>query len=317
MEQEFYSNGKLLLTGEYAVLDGALALAVPTRYGQSLSIKEVDPPQLIWESRDENGHIWFENVFDLNRFPSPTLLPNNNPIAETLLKILGEAQKLNPDFLAMGKGYQVEAQLSFPRNWGLGSSSTLINNIAQWAQIDAFELLWNAFSGSGYDIACAQHDHPILYRLKRGIRHSEHTETAGRSVAEVQKVHFNPPFQSKLYFVHLNRKQDSREGIATYRKMDFDKPHLLQRISEITQQTVSSQSLSEFESLMMEHETLLSRILKMPTVKESLFPDFKGAIKSLGAWGGDFIIASGDESTPSYFKKKGYKTILPYSKIIL
>ncbi len=315
--KSFYSNGKLLLTGEYAVLDGALALAVPTRYGQSLSIKKVDLPQLIWKSRDENGKIWFENVFDLNRFPSPAILPKNNPVAETLLKILREAQKLNPDFLRMGNGYQVEAQLTFPRNWGLGSSSTLINNIAQWAHVDAFELLWKAFSGSGYDIACAQHDHPILYRLKSEMRHSDMTEPAGRPVAEVKKVNFNPPFQAKLYFVHLNKKQDSRDGIATYRKMDFDKPHLLQQISEITQKTVSCKTLPDFESLMTEHETLLSGILQMPTVKESLFPDFKGAIKSLGAWGGDFIIASGDDRIPSYFKKKGYKTILPYSMMVL
>ncbi|MEQ3661167.1 MAG: GHMP kinase, partial [Flavobacterium sp.] len=39
MKQTYYSNGKLLLTGEYVVLDGAKALAVPTKFGQSLSIE--------------------------------------------------------------------------------------------------------------------------------------------------------------------------------------------------------------------------------------------------------------------------------------
>ena len=38
MEKTFYSNGKLLLTGEYVVLDGATALAIPTKYGQYLEI---------------------------------------------------------------------------------------------------------------------------------------------------------------------------------------------------------------------------------------------------------------------------------------
>ena len=38
--QTFYSNGKLLLTGEYVVLDGAKALAVPTRFGQNLIVKK-------------------------------------------------------------------------------------------------------------------------------------------------------------------------------------------------------------------------------------------------------------------------------------
>ena len=31
----FYSNGKLLITGEYVILDGALSLAVPSLLGQS------------------------------------------------------------------------------------------------------------------------------------------------------------------------------------------------------------------------------------------------------------------------------------------
>ena len=41
MEKTYYSNGKLLLTGEYVVLDGAEALAVPTRFGQNLTVKQV------------------------------------------------------------------------------------------------------------------------------------------------------------------------------------------------------------------------------------------------------------------------------------
>ena len=40
--QTFYSNGKLLLTGEYLVIDGAKALAIPTQKGQSLSVKETE-----------------------------------------------------------------------------------------------------------------------------------------------------------------------------------------------------------------------------------------------------------------------------------
>jgi hypothetical protein len=51
-------------------------------------------------------------------------------------------------------GYNITTHLNFPKKWGLGTSSTLINNIAQWLQIDAFTLLNNSFGGSGYDIAC-------------------------------------------------------------------------------------------------------------------------------------------------------------------
>lgn len=311
MAQSFYSNGKLLLTGEYAVLDGALSLAVPTKYGQSLSVTEIDAPQLQWESRDEQGKIWFEGIFDLS---APEHIPKarssffpsqeGNDTAQTLSKILREAQKSNPDFLRDGRGYKVETQLTFPRDWGLGSSSTLINTIAQWAEVDPYELLWNTFSGSGYDIACAQNDHPILYCLRDGK-------------PNVTEVNFNPPFQDRMYFIHLNKKQNSREGIAQYRSMDFDKLLLVQKMSEITQNIVSCKRISVFELLMTEHETLLSEILQIPTVKESLFPDYKGAIKSLGAWGGDFILAAGDKETPSYFEKLGYGTVIPYSEMVL
>ena len=42
----FRSNGKLLLSGEYLVLFGAEALAIPLRYGQTLDITVNDYPIL-------------------------------------------------------------------------------------------------------------------------------------------------------------------------------------------------------------------------------------------------------------------------------
>ena len=43
----YYSNGKLLITGEYVVLDGATALAIPTKYGQSLCVSKLAPVKLV------------------------------------------------------------------------------------------------------------------------------------------------------------------------------------------------------------------------------------------------------------------------------
>ena len=37
---DYYSCGKLLITAEYLVLKGAKGLAIPTKYGQKLSIKK-------------------------------------------------------------------------------------------------------------------------------------------------------------------------------------------------------------------------------------------------------------------------------------
>lgn len=312
MIERFYSNGKLLLTGEYVVLDGALSLAVPTKYGQGMTVKETDTRQLLWKSLNEKGEVWFEGVFDLDqplRIPDALCAPlpsqeEGRRITETLVKILDEAKKLNTAFLSAQTGYEVETRLDFPRNWGLGTSSTLINNIAQWAGVDAYELLWKSFSGSGYDIACAQRNGPILYQLKN-------------NVPLVKEAVFDPPFKDRLYFVFLNKKQNSREGIAHYRKASFDKGHIVRQVSEIAHRIISCTDISVFESLILEHETLLAHVLGVPTIKESLFPDFDGAIKSLGAWGGDFIWAVGNENTPVYFNDKGFKTSIPYPKMVL
>ena len=61
----------------------------------------------------------------------------------------------------------------------------------------------------------------------------------------------------------------------------------------------------------------MSVILETPTIKNVLFPDFNGTIKSLGAWGGDFAMVIASENPTEYFIKKGYNTIIPYDKMIL
>lgn len=306
MIKQYYSNGKLLITGEYLVLDGAQSLAVPTLYGQSLSIKETRDRLLTWKSLDEKGRPWFKNSYELEglgHVSNNMVSEETMAISNTLKKILSEAQKLNPRFLTAAQGYEITTALNFPREWGLGSSSTLISNIAQWAQIDAYTLLWNAFSGSGYDIACAQSNSPITYQLKNNS-------------PIVQSVAFNPSFKNNLYFVHLNQKQDSREGIAQYRKKEFNNFSAISQINSITQRVLICTRLPQFEKLIEKHEAIIGDILGMPPVKERLFPDYKGSIKSLGAWGGDFILATGNKTTPDYFGKKGYDTVIPYSRMI-
>ena len=64
--KNFRSTGKLLLTSEYVVLDGAKALALPTKFGQSLSISPNNKGNISWQSYDENNKIWFEAFLPLN-----------------------------------------------------------------------------------------------------------------------------------------------------------------------------------------------------------------------------------------------------------
>ena len=299
-----------MLTGEYLVLEGASALAVPTKFGQDLSVEKIKEPQLIWGSFTNTGDCWFEAVFELPklRLVQATFKSDSDGsadfIAETLQDILLESRKLNPEFLKSEHGFQVKTNLTFPRDWGLGTSSTLINNIAQWAKVDAFQLLWNSFSGSGYDIANAKYNSPILYEVKNQ-----------KSV--IKKVDFTPSFSDQLFFIHLNKKQDSKDGIARFKEKREKINNEIQLVSEISRQLIKQQKLSEFEKLIHEHEKIISSIIELPTVKESIFPDYFGTLKSLGAWGGDFILATGNKDTPQYFKTKGYTTILRYSDMVL
>jgi mevalonate kinase len=301
MKKEFYSNGKLLLSGEYAILDGALGLAIPTSYGQSLEVTPTSSGLLVWTSLDEDGNSWFTATFDLSNLK--ILSTSDEAMSKTLANLLLEANAQNPLLLTDSDGFEITTQLTFPRSWGLGTSSTLINNLAQWGRVDAYQLLWNAFGGSGYDIACAQHNSPITYQLVEGK-------------PKVETIAFDPIFKDSLYFVHLNQKQSSKEAIANYKNRQFDRPKLIKEISSITNRMMESSTLSGFESLMAEHENLLGEVLQQKPVKQRLFPDYFGMIKSLGAWGGDFVLATGDEKTVSYFKDKGYPTIISYSRMI-
>ena len=303
MEQTFYSNGKLLITGEYLVLDGAKGLALPTKYGQYLKVTSGELGKIQWASFDSDNSIWFEETFSFNEIINFNVTDKLSE-RETLIKILHEAHLLNTGLLNSSIGFTVSTVLTFPKLWGLGTSSTLINNIAQWFQIDAFELLKNSFGGSGYDIACAQNNSPILYQLINGL-------------PMVEKVNFNPNFTDCIYFVYLNKKQSSKTAIDNYYKNQKNLEANLPIINEITLAVLNSNSMAEFSTLLNKHEGIMSTILELPVVKEGLFADFNGSIKSLGAWGGDFVMVVSKNNPTSYFENKGFKTIVPYKDMIL
>jgi mevalonate kinase len=304
MKTTYYSNGKLLITGEYLVLDGAEALALPTKFGQNLILENDSDHEIKWESFDFDERIWFEDTIPFSEIINNTASKIEN-VKTTLINILHEAYLLNPDFIDSSEGYKVSTHLTFPKNWGLGTSSTLLNNIAQWAKIDAFTLLKNSFGGSGYDIACAQNNTPIIYRLDQNY-------------PAVDVVDFNPEFSENIHFVYLNKKQNSRVAINAY--YNNKNAHLAKNIADnnkITEAIVNAKTLKEFASAVEKHEIHLSAILELQTIKEIAFPDFNGVVKSLGAWGGDFVMAISKENPRDYFVSRGYETILSYNEMIL
>lgn len=313
--KQFYSNGKLLLTGEYLVLDGAKSLALPCKYGQSLEIHPLQEEKLVWESFTDKNELWLQVEFDLPRLRiiSETFDSEqeggNDSLATKLQEILLEARKMNPNFLNTKEGFYIKSKLDFPRNWGLGSSSTLVNNIAQWAKINAFTLQFTTFGGSAYDIACAQNDTPILYQLND-------------KKPNVEAVNFNPSFKEQLYFVHLNKKQNSREGIKQYREYQKMRPldsarGDIKSISTLTDEFVKATSSKDLNKVLAEHERIIASIIQQEPIQKRLFSDYFGQTKSLGAWGGDFILATGNQDTPNYFKSKGFDTVIRYKDMVL
>ena len=312
--KRYYSHGKLLITGEYLVLDGALSLAIPTKFGQDLKVESHPFGELHWLSLGADGKVWFEETFKIQTNEILKQVQNDDPISNRLLQILHAAKDLNPDFLSDNNGYKITTQLEFPKNWGLGTSSTLINNISNWADINPYDLLQLTFGGSGYDIACAETNEPITYKIDHDeILNQAHDDKK----IKIQSANFNPSFKSNLYFVHLNQKQNSREGIAQYRANTSDLKQEIEEINHITTAMIDCDTLEHFQQLINQHEQIISKIIKQKPVKEHLFNDFDGSIKSLGAWGGDFVLVASKDNPHNYFENKGFSTVIEYNKMIL
>ena len=294
---KFYSSGKILLSGEYLVLDGAVGLGLPCNYGQYLEVLPGLDNTHKWISYNADGTIWFTAVFSINL--QQIITTNDIEKAKTLQKLLQFISKNNQEVLQYSLTFTTT--LDFDKDWGLGSSSTLINNLSQWSGVDAFSLLNHSFGGSGYDVAVARANAPILF-------------TKQNAQVSWQQVVVDYPFADQLWFVYLNRKQNSREGIKAYKKTSVSVADI-QAISAISKELVQVSHIDDFCRLLNAHDRILTRVLHRKTVQQTLFPDYKGCVKSLGAWGGDFVLAVGDNA-PEYFASKGYKTIVAYKQFI-
>ncbi len=297
-------NGKLLLTGEYLIIDGAAGLSLPTKYGQVLTATPNNTNELHWKSLDAEDQIWFEARISAGL--NEILYTTNTDQANYLVKLLKASAELQSGVPKFG-GLSVITKLDFPNNWGLGSSSTLIYCVAKWQNIqNGFELFQSVSEGSGYDFYAAGSNQPFHF--------------LGGDSKSATHVEFNPSFKDQLYFVHLNRKQKSDREVARYSKLKetLDLPACCNVMTNLTHKITKASTLAEFESLIDEHEFFMSGILETPTVREEYFSDYSGgSIKSLGAWGGDFILATGNEEIKEYFQNRGYQTVIPYSDMIL
>jgi mevalonate kinase len=303
--KKFYSNGKLLITGEYLVLQGATALAVPTIPGQEMLVSAVPGSGPIrWQSYFREK-CWFEAGFSVPGYE--VLNATNKKAASYIAGLLREARRLNPETTAGMHACKVKAILGFDPLWGLGSSSSLIRNIAAWFEIDPFTLFFNTQKGSAYDIACAGANSAIHYRLENNL-------------PQFESAAFNPPFRSALAFVYSGRKQDSDASIGKYLRSAKVSKDMIKRISQIGGEVAQAQNQQDFNRLIDEHEDLLALILRKTPIRKEFFSDFPGSLKSLGAWGGDFFLASaegGMGEIKSYFSAKGFQVLFGYDELVL
>ena len=297
----FKSNGKILLCSEYLVLEGAKAIALPSRLTQDLQVSKCQNKLIEWQSVDENNDLWFEEKFYFSGSDLKYDSKKNKTSEKILIlfKYLLKTKNVN-DIL----GNKFLTKLNFKREWGLGTSSTFVNNLAKWAKTDPYKLLFSAFNGSGYDIACCDVKNPILFQKKQNS-------------ISIENIIFNPPFIENLYLVYLEKKQNTQTSIINYFNIKSDRKDLIEKVNFITEEIIKCKDLNQFEDLIVEHENIIAHATSQEPIQQSVFPAYsQGKIKSLGAWGGDFILVTSKNNDLSFFKNKGYNTILKLSDLV-
>lgn len=246
---------------------------------------------------------WFSSEFELK---SLEILDSSNvKKTQKLKEILIALKALNPwIFKNLNQNIHFKTKLEFQKEWGLGSSSTLISLLSQFARIDPYKLNELTFSTSGYDIACATIKKPIIYRNTNELR-------------KIEVIDFQADFRNQLYFVYLNKKQDTQKSVSThYLNLEKDSDWI-NRISTLSHRFTKAQTMDEFEEIIDQQEDEISSKLKLPKVKDLYFSDYAGSVKSLGAWGGDFVMVTAREGFREYFESKGLHTILGFDQLFL
>lgn len=297
--KHFEASGKLMITGEYLVLDGAKAWAVPTRFGQSLTPLHSPGAGLKWQSLDLNGNVWFQALWD----GSGKLLNQTDiDVAETLHRLLTTARSMGASPF---NGWNIRMDTDFPAEWGLGSSSSLVATIAMWLQVDPYQLFDRCLTGSGYDVAVAFTNHSLIYTVDR-----EKNRT-------ITPVHHTPDFSDQLFFCYSGNKQKSSSEVVRYELIDSDiRLNAIPELDRVTDAMLNAETLNDFQSSMEQHEGIVGTVLGRDPLK-SKWKNLTGMVKSLGAWGGDFfLLATDDMGDLNKLKDRGIEHVFPWKEIL-
>ncbi len=292
----FSASGKLLLFGEYLVLRGAKCLSIPLSFGQEMEVETSEEKDILWTSFE------LDNEWLKVRLSSDAKIIECSDLesAEKIQQLLLAIQAENPTI--QFEGLRFTFKTNFNRQFGFGTSSTLISLLSQWSNANPYTLLQNSFGGSGYDIAAATAKNAFVYTVNEKV---------------IQTLDLPKTITENLLFVYLGKKQKSATEIAKFSTL----PTTTQQLDEmntIVEQATSCQTMEQWEQLMNESETLLSSILNVAPVKQLLFDDYPYSIKSLGAWGGDFVMATFRDlsEAKNYFQTKINQPVFTYNELI-
>jgi hypothetical protein len=193
--------------------------------------------------------------------------------------------------------------MDFDRSWGLGSSATFISLLGQWSGIDPYSLNEKYFNGSGYDIACAMAQKPIMF---------------WKETREVMPFELPESITKYLVFVYSGAKQNSQKEVTKFSEIDVDQGQL-NELNRLILEVPHMNGIDSFERVIDEHEARLSSILGVTTIKSSQFSNYPYSIKSLGAWGGDFFMATCRDiaAARDYFFNQGFPISLCYAELAL
>lgn len=298
--ETLYSSGKLILMGEYAVLHGMDALCIPLKAGQTMMVDSSNDDHIHWSWKYKDRYL---ADFTLHK-ESLEVLTCRHGDPSWVIRLINHIRSKSEDFLK-NRGRIIRFDNQFPPEWGLGSSSATISSVCRYAGVDPFHINEILTGGSGADIAAATANQWFIYRKAQ------------------PPVSWSLPFPFRLahhvWFVYSGSKQATASHIQEVKNTrNTFNISLLPHVNWLVYRFITASALPELSFIVQEHESVISQlILKDPVGAD--FPDFPGKIKSLGAWGGDFLMAVSQQDeafVKNYFATRGYPEVFSWEYFI-
>lgn len=282
--KSYFAHGKVLLAGEYLVTKGMEALAFPVVPGQWLKVWETPSKgtgKLVWQAKDNKGQEWFKA--EINTDQMQLVESSDSDVAKSLLELLQCVKAIKPEFFEE-KTIRVETENEFPSSHGLGTSSTLVVLLAQWAQVDAFALQKAVFGGSAYDVSVCQTGKPVVYWL-------ENEEPSWSSFS------LNSAWTENWFLVFPGEKKNSRNALEEVKdkmNMVMANPLFRWQLDQILKGLKSPGNKIMLEAGLEMWQGMLATFLGIKRTYDDLgiVPVPGGLCKYLGAWGGDVILTN-------------------------